>query len=86
MTKPKLLLLDEPLSALDDVTKQGIMEDLLRWNELHPVPVIYVTHSCQEAFAVGKQMIVMASGKILATGAPAQAFDEFSSYVRGTST
>lgn len=68
VTKPKLLLLDEPLSALDEKIKTGIIDDLLRWNESHQIPVVYVTHSQHEAFALGKRVLVLEAGKITNSG------------------
>src|SRR5690242_15689374 len=50
VTDPRVLLLDEPLSALDGVTKSKIMEDLRAWNEARGIPIIYVTHGRREVF------------------------------------
>ena len=55
---PTLLLLDEPLSSLDVVTKSGIIEDLKKWNKEHDVPILYVTHDQNELLALGEQIIV----------------------------
>ena len=54
VTNPALLLLDEPLNALDLATKATILDDLREWNVSHRIPILYVTHSPQEAFAVGE--------------------------------
>ena len=53
VTDPDALLLDEPLSALDYAIQLRIMDDLRRWNEARRIPVLYVTHSHREAFALG---------------------------------
>jgi molybdate transport system ATP-binding protein len=70
VTEPCILLLDEPLSALDASIKARIMDDLCAWNRLHGIPILYVTHSRIEVFAVGESMVVLRRGKILAEGSP----------------
>jgi molybdate transport system ATP-binding protein len=70
VTRPELLLLDEPLSALDTRSKAEILDDLREWNAIHRIPILYVTHSPAEAFAVGDKVAVLRSGKILAQGTP----------------
>ena len=70
VTKPRTLLLDEPLAALDRPTKSRIVEDLRRWNQSHRVPILYVTHSNEEVFALGEQVIVLGAGRIVAQGRP----------------
>jgi len=70
VTEPSLLLLDEPLSSLDVGTKAGIVEDLRKWNELHRVPILYATHSHEEMFALGEQVIVFDPGGVMTDGLP----------------
>jgi molybdate transport system ATP-binding protein len=70
VTDPDVLLLDEPLAALDAVTKARILEDLRGWNEMHKVPILYVTHSREEAFALGERLVIIENGRIVAQGAP----------------
>jgi molybdate transport system ATP-binding protein len=70
VTKPQVLLLDEPLSALDYQTKAGIMRDLREWHAQHRIPVVYVTHALDEVFAVGDRVIRIAEGSIAAEGKP----------------
>jgi len=67
---PSVLLLDEPLSALDAATKSHIMDDLRAWNEAAPIPILYVTHSREEVFALGDRAIFLEQGKVLAEGTP----------------
>lgn len=62
VTEPELLLLDEPLSALERDIKLSIIEDLKRWNATRNIPVLYVTHSHGEAAALGGSVIVMSHG------------------------
>ena len=68
VTEPQLLLLDEPLSALERETKLAIIDDLKRWNESRNIPVLYVTHSHGEAAALGGSVIVLKQGRIAARG------------------
>jgi molybdate transport system ATP-binding protein len=69
---PAILLLDEPLAALDAVTKAKIVEDLRAWNQEHRIPVVYVTHSRDEVFALGERVIVLENGRPIAEGTPHQ--------------
>jgi len=70
VTEPELLLLDEPLAALDRPTKARILEDLLEWNRTHKIPILYVTHTREEVFALGEHVIVLEAGRIVAEGTP----------------
>jgi molybdate transport system ATP-binding protein len=76
VTDPSLLLLDEPLSALDHAIQSQIMRDLRRWNELHRIAVLYVTHSHREAYALGERVIVLQAGQVMATGSPHDVLDQ----------
>src|SRR6202158_1104300 len=69
---PAVLLLDEPLAALDAVTKSKIVDDLRAWNQEHGVPIVYVTHSREEVFALGERAIVLENGRLVAQGPPHQ--------------
>ena len=75
VTDPRLLLLDEPLSALDHVTQSRIIEDLRAWNAAREIPILYVTHSHREVFALGEHVIVLQHGKILAEGSPQEVLE-----------
>lgn len=70
VTDPAVLLLDEPLAALDAATKALIIDDLRRWNQAHHIPILYVTHSREEVFALGERVIVLQNGHIVAQGTP----------------
>jgi len=72
VTNPCLLLLDEPLAALDAPTKSKIIDDLRAWNREHRIPILYVTHSREEVFALGEQVVVMENGRVIAQGTPHQ--------------
>ena len=68
MIDPTILLLDEPLAALDAVTKSKIVDDLRAWNQEHHVPIVYVTHSREEVFALGERVIVLENGRVHRAG------------------
>lgn len=70
VTEPEILLLDEPLAAIDRPTKSQIIDDLREWNRTHRVPILYVTHSREEVFALGERVLVLDSGRILDQGIP----------------
>jgi len=70
VTDPAALLLDEPLAALDAPTKAKIIDDLREWNRAHRIPILYVTHSRDEVFALGERVIVLDAGRIVAQGTP----------------
>ena len=70
VTDPCVLLLDEPLAALDSPTKSKIIDDLRRWNQAHRIPILYVTHAREEVLALGERVLVMEEGRIIAQGAP----------------
>jgi len=75
VTDPRFLLLDEPLSALDHATQSRIIEDLRAWNAARGIPILYVTHSHREVFALGEHVLVLERGRILAEGSPQEVLD-----------
>jgi molybdate transport system ATP-binding protein len=70
VTDPCVLLLDEPLAALDAATKSKIIDDLRAWNAAHGIPILYITHNREEVFALGDRVLVLEDGRILADGTP----------------
>jgi molybdate transport system ATP-binding protein len=70
VTDPCILLLDEPLAALDTPTKLKIIDDLRAWNHEHQIPILYVTHNRDEVFSLGERMLVLENGQIVADGTP----------------
>ena len=70
VTNPCVLLLDEPMAALDAATKSKIIDDLRAWNALHNIPILYVTHNREEVFALGDRVLVLENGRIIADGSP----------------
>jgi molybdate transport system ATP-binding protein len=72
VTNPDVLLLDEPLSALDRKAQSRIMADLQRWNNERQIPILYVTHSTREAFTLGERVLALHDGAIVGDGTPQQ--------------
>lgn len=72
VTRPSVLLLDEPLAALDLPIRMKIADDLRRSIQSSPIAVLYVTHSRDEVFMLGEHLLVIERGKIIAEGTPHQ--------------
>jgi molybdate transport system ATP-binding protein len=70
VTDPFVLLLDEPMAALDAPTKSKIIDDLRGWNREHRIPILYVTHSRDEVFALGENVVVLENGRVTTSGTP----------------
>jgi molybdate transport system ATP-binding protein len=68
--EPRLLLLDEPFSALDAATRDQVRSELAGVLRSLKIPTIIVTHDWVDALALGDEMIVMSRGHILQTGSP----------------
>ena len=69
LTSPRLLLMDEPLSALDAASKHEIMPYLERLHGELEIPVIYVSHSLDEVARLADQLVLMEQGRVIASGA-----------------
>jgi len=74
VTEPKVLLLDEPLSALDTRTTGRLREELGRIHSITGTTTIHVTHSFEEAFSLSDRIAVMGNGQIIQVGAPDDVF------------
>jgi molybdate transport system ATP-binding protein len=66
--EPRLLLLDEPFSALDIAVREGLQRELRRLQAERRLPVLYVTHRLEDAFAVGHRLAVMREGGVEQVG------------------
>lgn len=64
-TEPSLLLLDEPLSALDQDTRKQCQEELVKLQQLWKIPFLVVTHDQSEAETLGHRILYMEQGKLL---------------------
>nr|WP_041296737.1 molybdenum ABC transporter ATP-binding protein [Janthinobacterium sp. Marseille] len=68
-TSPRILLMDEPLAALDSKRKEEIMPYLERLHDELDIPVIYVSHSADEVARLADHLVLLESGKVIASGA-----------------
>lgn len=68
MLEPPLLLLDEPFSAVDPITRSGIHDHFRRLAEAEPVTVVLVTHDLREAVDLASELVVLAAGKVVRSG------------------
>jgi len=74
ITDPEVLLLDEPLSALDPASKEVFQGELQRIHKETSTTMIHITHDFNEGMLLADRMAVMMDGKILETGKPAEIF------------
>ena len=75
VSRPQVLLLDEPLSALDPFLRTRVREELKRLQRELGISFIHVTHSQDEAMALADQMVVMEDGHIRQAGPPRDVFE-----------
>ncbi|MGC3965636.1 MAG: ABC transporter ATP-binding protein [Rhodocyclaceae bacterium] len=75
IVEPRVLLLDEPLSALDPFLRIRMRAELKRWQLELGFTFIHVTHSQEEAMALSDQVVVMNHGRIEQVGSPHEIFD-----------
>ncbi|MBT9546681.1 MAG: molybdenum ABC transporter ATP-binding protein [Candidatus Sericytochromatia bacterium] len=68
LSSPRLLLMDEPLSGLDEQSKAEIMPYLEQMHRALDIPVIYVSHSLNEVLQLADQIVVLEQGKAIANG------------------
>ncbi|THD81620.1 MAG: ABC transporter ATP-binding protein [Phenylobacterium sp.] len=62
VTEPRLLLLDEPFAALDEITRRALADDVLKlWQGLQPA-IVFVTHNVEEAVYMASRVVVMTAG------------------------
>jgi ABC-type Fe3+/spermidine/putrescine transport system ATPase subunit len=72
--RPRLLMFDEPLGALDRALKDHLLEELRGILHESGVPAIYVTHDQEEAFAIADRVALLHEGQIVQGGTPADVF------------
>jgi molybdopterin-binding protein len=72
VTNPKVLLLDEPLSALDPETRERMQAELGEIHRRAEVTIIHVTHDFEEAMVLGHRVAVLNGGSIVQVGTPEQ--------------
>ena len=69
LVNPELLLMDEPLSALDTQSKQEILPYLERLHRELQIPVLYVSHAMDEVVRLADHLVLLQQGKVIASGA-----------------
>ena len=62
-SRPKLLLMDEPFGALDEITKRAMQNELLALQKKLEMTVVFITHDIREAMKLGDRVLVMEQGK-----------------------
>jgi ABC-type Fe3+/spermidine/putrescine transport system ATPase subunit len=67
---PRLLMLDEPMGALDRTLREGLSQELRRILHESKIPAIYVTHDQEEAFAIADRLVLLHQGIITQSGRP----------------
>jgi molybdate transport system ATP-binding protein len=72
LAKPRLLLMDEPLASLDDQRKAEILPYIERLRDESGVPIVYVSHSIAEVARLASTMVLLADGRVAATGGTAE--------------
>jgi molybdate transport system ATP-binding protein len=73
--RPRLLLLDEPLSALDATLREALRSELRQWLAAFEIPVLLVTHDRTEALALGDELVVMSGGTTVQSGPMLEVFN-----------
>lgn len=73
--EPALLLMDEPLGALDRRLRQTLQDEIRRIQQATRVPTLYVTHDQEEAMHLSDRIAVVRDGRIAAIGAPREIYD-----------
>lgn len=70
LTAPSLLLMDEPLASLDMESRQRLLDSMEKLQKEWGVPMVYVTHSINEAARLADHLVFMTQGEIMAQGLP----------------
>jgi molybdate transport system ATP-binding protein len=72
---PLIMLLDEPLSAVDEATRSRLLNEIAVLQRRSGIPFLYVTHNQNEAVRIGDGMFVLHEGKVLQEGPPLEVFN-----------
>ena len=76
INKPKLLLLDEPLSALDESLRQNLRVELMDIQRAFGITFLFVTHDQEEAMSLADRMSILEDGSFLQVGSPQTLYDQ----------
>jgi spermidine/putrescine transport system ATP-binding protein len=71
-TRPRLLMFDEPLGALDRTLREDLLDELRAILHRTNIPAIYVTHDQEEAFTIAGRVLILHNGEIVREGTPAE--------------
>ena len=74
LSNPSLLVMDEPLSALDDPRKAEILPYIERLRDHSKVPILYISHSVSEIARLADQVVAIDSGRVIKTGSATDVF------------
>ena len=75
INKPKVLLLDEPLSALDESLRQNLREELMDIQRAFGITFLFVTHDQEEAMSLATRMGILEGGRLLQVGTPSDLYN-----------
>ncbi len=73
---PDILLMDEPFSALDPISRFGLQEDLIDLQNQLQKTIVFVTHDMQEAIKIGDRICIMNEGKVEQIGTPKEILNQ----------
>jgi len=74
VTRPELLLVDEPLSSLDPETRESVQQELRQLHKALGITILHVTHDFEEAIALGNRIAVIGEGRLMQVGTPEEIF------------
>jgi ABC-type sugar transport system ATPase subunit len=74
ITRPEVLLVDEPMSALDPETRESVQRELRQLHKTLGITILHVTHDFEEAIALGSRIAVIGEGRLMQVGTPEEVF------------
>jgi molybdate/tungstate transport system ATP-binding protein len=74
INRPEVLLIDEPLSALDPETRESVQQELRQLHRALAITVLHVTHDFEEAISLGNRIAVIGEGRLMQVGTPEEIF------------
>lgn len=66
----RIMLMDEPFGALDEITKQAMQDEILKLHKKFGITIVFITHDIREAMKLGTKVLVMDEGKIVQLDTP----------------